>query len=1359
MNRIRKRNFLFSVCFVFYSHFVFASISGEDIFSEKENLKNKTTTWAKNIPVKFIENKGQMVDMNNQPVPFVLFKAEAPGINIYITEKGLTYLFFETIELEDEEERENKGHKKSSLEKTETKWHRTDVIIKNATIKKENIIKEGESKNFFQYFLAHCPNGITDVHSFEKITIKEIYPGIDWVLYNSTGQGFKYDFIIHPNADPAQIKLIYEGAGKFVSEKNQICFKNKIGEMIEGKLFCYQGNEKREIASEYFYKKVRRQMSDDRRELPGFIIPTSNIQHLSSDIFSYEAQIQLNDYDHSKELIIDPQITWATFYGANDLDGAYSIDCDDFGNVFTTGYIKSTNFPVTNPGGTTYFQGVIGGSTDFFIMKFDKNGTLIWSTYYGGTLQDVANYIHVDVNNNVYLTGHTFSTNFPVQNMAGAFNQATFFGTVTVFILKFNTAGTRLWSTYYGLDNEQAFSIASDNTANIFIVGETYSSAFPTFNPGAGAYFDGTYSTGGYDAFILKFDAAGVRRWATYYGGTAGDQAYAVATDPSGNVYVSGATASANFPTMNGGGFFQAGYGGNLLPWGGDVFILKFSNTGVRQWATFYGGSDDEISISLATDNNGNVFVSGNTASANFPTFNPGNGAYYQAAFGGIQDEFILKFNATTNRDWATYYGGSGRDNNASYDDLITDKCGNVYLSFYTESANIATKASCDNGYFDNSFNGLSDQFICKFSNTGIPLWATYIAGNDVDIREALAMDNDGNLYITGEWTDAQGAPTIDPTTYPMINSAGAYFDNTFNGGMDDSFIAKFEAPKIIASANTQTSGCATNITASATGGCSPYQYNWYNSSWSQIGSTQTINNAAAGTYYVIITDSLSCSLDTASVVVNAGGANVFVTQTPNICSGQNYTLPDGSITSVAGTYLDTLTAVNGCDSIITTILTIINSFTVSQNATICNGQSYSLPGGGTATTAGTYNDTLTSIFGCDSIINTTLNVVQFLTSSQSPIICAGNIFTLPGGNIVTAAGTYYDTLTTTSGCDSVITTTLTVTPANTFSQTINICTGQNYILPGGTSVSAAGSYIDTINTLAGCDSIIATQLNIVATITTTQSASLCNGNTYTLPGGTIVNSAGNYMDTLTSQGGCDSIITTTITIKPNSTSTHSHTMCSGETYILPSGTAVTISGTYTDTLTAANGCDSTITTTINVNPIPIVNITGNTTIITGQSTTLTVTGGGNYNWTPSTGLDNTTNNIVNANPTQTTTYCVEVTSSNGCKDTSCVIVNVELPCPKAENLAVPNAFSPNNDNVNDEFCLQGWDDCVEEFNIVIYSRWGEKVFESNKTDFCWDGIYAGKTCEAAVFVYYIKARFSNIDTLVSKQGNISLIK
>ena len=190
-------------------------------------------------------------------------------------------------------------------------------------------------------------------------------------------------------------------------------------------------------------------------------------------------------------------------------------------------------------------------------------------------------------------------------------------------------------------------------------------------------------------------------------------------------------------------------------------------------------------------------------------------------------------------------------------------------------------------------------------------------------------------------------------------------------------------------------------------------------------------------------------------------------------------------------------------------------------------------------------------------------------------------------------------------------------------------------------------------------------------------------------------------------------------------------------------------------------------TATMTINPLPTILVGPEQTVWAGQGAWIYATGGTTYSWSPIANLSCPTCDSTFASPPETTTFCVTVTEL-GCIDSSCVKVNVEIPCSSNRNLGVPNAFSPNNDGINDQFCLDGWSDCVDAFEILIFDRWGEQVYESIDPDFCWDGIYKGRALDPAVFVYFIKATYAIAGILptspqtsfdVNKTGNISLVR
>lgn len=378
---------------------------------------------------------------------------------------------------------------------------------------------------------------------------------------------------------------------------------------------------------------------------------------------------------------------------------------------------------------------------------------LVYSTYLGGSGTDVGNGIAVDRDGNAYLAGETQSSNFPT---ASPF-QAARAGGQDVFIAKFYADGSDLaYATYLGgSGGDYANGIAVDRDGHAYVIGTTSSTNFPTVGPVQEAYGGGSS-----DAFIAKLEGDGSGlAYATYLGGSADDEGYAIAVDDDGNAYVTGYTASANFPTARP---LQAARGGP-----NDAFVAKLNADGERMvYATYLGGSGGESGNGIAVDRDGRAHVTGETSSTNFPTARP-----LQAALGGGKDAFVAKLDDDGNRlDYATYLGGAADDQGRS---IAVDRDGRAYVAGTTESTSFPTvrPLQATNG-------GGKDAFVAKLNDEGDRLaYSTHLGGSAADEGYGIAVDRGGNAYVVGK-TASSNLPTQQPL-------------QPTNGGGEDAFVAK----------------------------------------------------------------------------------------------------------------------------------------------------------------------------------------------------------------------------------------------------------------------------------------------------------------------------------------------------------------------------------------------------------------------------------------------------------------------------------------------------------------------------------------------------------------------------------------
>ncbi|MFN0110614.1 MAG: SBBP repeat-containing protein [Blastocatellia bacterium] len=463
------------------------------------------------------------------------------------------------------------------------------------------------------------------------------------------------------------------------------------------------------------------------------------------------------------------QLVYSTYLGGSGFDEAYGIALDAGGNAYVTGSTASVDFNTLNP-----FQPAnAGAGSDVFLARINAAGSaLVYSTYLGGTGVDVAYGVAVDANQTAFVTGHTFSTNFPTQNPLQATNR----GEADAFVARFNATGSALiYSTYLGgAQGDFGRGIVVDSGSQPIVTGRTASTDFNVSNP-----LQAT-NRGNVDAFVSKLNINGNQLvYSTYLGGTSEDLAYGIAIDSAGAVYITGDALSTDFNTRNA---LQTANRGGF-----DAFVTKINPAGSDlAYSTYLGGSGEDLASGIALDLAGNAYITGYTSSNDYATISP-----IQATSRGGLEAFVTKiFADASSIAFNTYFGGNGSDvANA----IAVDTGGNCYITGSTTSTNFPTRTP-----FQANNRGGLDVFIAKFNSLGTNIiYSTYLGGQFGEVGRGIAVDAAGNAWIAGGTfsDDFPVASAFQPTSrgsgdafVARINSAGSglIYSSFLGGGNTD---------------------------------------------------------------------------------------------------------------------------------------------------------------------------------------------------------------------------------------------------------------------------------------------------------------------------------------------------------------------------------------------------------------------------------------------------------------------------------------------------------------------------------------------------------------------------------------------
>lgn len=830
---------------------------------------------------KFIENKGQWPE-------FVLFRAETTQGKIYLEQGRILYQF---LDLSDVHAAHAKNLDKNFPQVPSVKQE----LISAEFLGSQQVSRIRKSKvapEYFNYFIGDDKSTWAGhVKAYADVVLEELYPGVD-LHYNNSGNHLKYEFIVAPKAKPELIKMRYHNTKRItINKKGNLRIEGNIGLIEEAKPYAYQiiNGKIVEVACKFVVKE---------------------------QVVSYE----LGKYNPNIQLIIDPELIFASYSGSLSDNFGMTATYDYNGNLFSGGIVFGNSYPTSagafNTSGTftqvnaSANQALLYGITDIFISKYSSDGsTLLYSTYIGGGNDlggvDVVHSLICNEQNELYFFGTTSSSNFPLVNPVqssfngGIYREFTSNGThywgnnqsqanggTDLIIVKLAQDGAGLLaSTYYGgahndglnyneigVNNGNSYGglmynygdpfrgeIMLDEQGNVYVASCTYSSNFPVVNATQPTY------GGNQDGVLIKFNSALTSvLMSTYWGGSARDACYAVKFDSANNIYLAGGTLSPNFVTTL--DAFQNTHNGTAQP---DGFVSKFSPSGLLLNSTFIGTNLYDQVFFIQVDRFDFVYVLGQTRG----TITPTPGTYNNPNSG----QFIMKFqNNLSTQLWRTVFGNGNGLVNISPTAFLVDVCGNIYVSGWGGGiAGSLQQGTPLNGmpisadaFQPSNGNGYNFYLIVLSSEAQNLLYASYLGGNQAQEHVdggTSRFDKMGVVYHSacGGCGGFSDFPTFPNNVWSLTN----------NSSNCNNLVFKFDF-KIVPQSE---------FIINTAEGCAPLEVNFNNLSsdttefiW-DFGDGVVINNivnpvhtfTTPGVYEaMLIVNSNACGLSDTSVVI-----------------------------------------------------------------------------------------------------------------------------------------------------------------------------------------------------------------------------------------------------------------------------------------------------------------------------------------------------------------------------------------------------------------------------------------------------------------------------------------------------------
>jgi gliding motility-associated-like protein len=952
----------------------------------------------------FVPNHGQFHDD-------VRFKHTIQAGALFVTDNALVYHLYDAAKRSEWHVNGNFPKDSSALVDAHAfamRWLGTQTPKTKAT---------GKLAPHHNYFLGNDESKWKgNVPLFEKAILGDLYPGVDVHFYVKDDL-FKYDFIVAPNADVNSIQWKYDGIDKPRIKGKTIQLKTALGKIVEYEPYAFQVIDGDTISVPCFYQE-------------------------ENGVFSFQFP---KGFDNSVELVIDPTLIFSSFSGSTANNFGYSATFDALGFLYSGSTAFGLGYPTTLGAYQINFAGGTGSGVgiDMAISKWDTTGTsLIYSTYLGGSSDELPHSLIVNDQLELLVMGTTSSLNYPT--VANSYDTSFNLGsTVTPIVLgglginyvngsdiivtKFNASGSDiLGSTYLGGTGNDGLNLGAtsfnyadevrgevliDNAGDIYVVSATRS----TDNPMPSPSFQTTAvsSNGTSDGIIYKLNNNLTDlQWSAYLGGTENDAIYSVALNQQQNIIVSGGTNSGSFPTTP--QAFDVVYNGAI-----DGFVTEIAADGSQIIAsTYYGSSAYDQSYFVEVDNNDFVYLFGQTSA---PTNNLISNATYNDPNGG---QFVVKFHSELDSiTWSTRFGSGDGDPDISPTAFLVDLCNAIYISGWGSGAGGGSLSTTGLDTAGGPIQGTTDGhdfYLAVIADDASQLtYGTFFGGSAQEHVDGgtSRFDRKGKIYqaVCAGCGGTSDFPTLpDPGAVSNTNDAGTGCNLAV-------FKIDFLLPIVVADFLTDAQGCA------------PYNASFNNLSLTQSattflwdfgdGTTSTATNPShlytqGGTYNVtlVVSDNNTCNLSDT------------LTKTITVLSDTSYSLPNDTVCwmdpTVIGFAPGQVPPGTSIQWIPTTFLN--NPSIANPTITTPSNQNYTI-----LLDNGTCVDTVFSRVIVDSVI-VEAPADTVICSIDFPITLVGNTDGTAIEFVWSTNGNFTDTLNT-SPTDSTFTITSSSTPVNTF--------------------------------------------------------------------------------------------------------------------------------------------------------------------------------------------------------------------------------------------------------------------------------------------------------------------------------------